>query len=79
MVSSNCPKPVKIFRYPVGRTAKTCRPAALQPLQSPTVWVFKALNLVNYVFKSKTQRVVEHDKQFVLEPPKRDLGTRSKP
>ena len=111
---------VKFFPYPVGRTAKTCRPAALQPLKHPNVWGL-ALNLENRVFESKTQHGIEfnvctaHMKSksdlkhaqltrgpdsgprnrilpdlvssspfpsplplfFVLEPPKRDLGTRS--
>ena len=66
-------KPVKVFPYPVWRTAKTCRPAALQPLQSLTVWVFKALNLVNRVFKSKTQRVVVLDDCTVQIKNKSDL------
>ena len=49
---------VKFFPYPVGRTAKTYRPAALQPSKHPNVWGL-ALNLENRVFKSKTQHGIE--------------------
>ena len=49
---------VKFFPYPVGRTAKTYRPAALQPSKHPNVWGL-ALNLENRVFKSKTQYGIE--------------------
>ena len=47
---------VKFFPYPIGRTAKTCRSAALQPSKtSISSWVL-ALNLENRVLQSKTQR-----------------------
>ena len=49
---------VKFFPYPVGRTAKTYRSAAVQPSKHPNVWGL-ALNLENRVFKSKTQHAVE--------------------
>ena len=51
---------VKFFPYPVGRTAKTYRPAALQPSKHPNVWGL-ALDLENRVFKSKTQHGIELD------------------
>ena len=49
---------VNFFPYPVGRTAKTYRPAAVQSSKHPNVWGL-ALNLENRVFKSKTQHAIE--------------------
>ena len=105
---------VQFFPYPVGRTTKTCRPAALQPSKHITAWVlgfkfrepcFLKQNATRYRTRClycthQSMSDLEHAQLtrgpdfarsrfllslpfppplffFVLEPPKRDLGTRS--
>ena len=113
---------VQFFPYPVGRTTKTCRPAALQPSKHISAWVlgfkFRGLcflkqNATRYRTRClycthQSMSDLEHAQLtrrpdsgprnriltdlvssspfpsplpcfFVLEPPKRDLGTRSTP